>query len=182
MQRLILIIVMTWSVSGAVSAEMIEVEKGDTLWKLSQKHLGNPWLWPCFKDSNPLLVDEKKLEVGEFLEVPEPSQCQKYAELDPGYSKYPSPKKKQKAETKAALSTPPVRKPKYSPYYISAETDEVYVYSNGEIKIVSKELLHSLMKNGKRETKAKALINGTVFDRALMEKLTPQDPRQKELL
>ena len=182
MRKLFLLTLMTWMVSNTTYAETITIKKGDTLWALSLKHLGNPWLWPCFKDVNFFLQDEKKMEVGDQVNVPEVSQCTKYQSLQPKSSQYPASKNVAKKPSSNQSKKPSIKANQSTPYYISTEADDVFVYSNGEIKMVSRKLLHTLINNSQKEVKAKELINGTVFDRALMKELLPKDPRKKDLL
>lgn len=48
------------------------VKSGDTLWALSQEHMGSPFLWPLlWKANRDYVLDPDWIEIGQDLEVPE---------------------------------------------------------------------------------------------------------------
>lgn len=46
------------------------IEKGDTLWDLSAKHLGNPYLWPQIWDQNRYVLDSHWIYPGDPIILP----------------------------------------------------------------------------------------------------------------
>lgn len=46
------------------------IERGDTLWDLSQRYLGNPYLWPQIWNSNPYVKDAHWIYPGDPLVMP----------------------------------------------------------------------------------------------------------------
>jgi LysM repeat protein len=47
------------------------IERGDSLWKLAQVHLGDGKAWNCVAQANPELQNSDLIFVGQILAIPE---------------------------------------------------------------------------------------------------------------
>lgn len=57
-----------WSkILGERRAQVYRVENQDTLWDISNKILGSPWLWRKLWEVNPVLTNPHQLEIGQLL-------------------------------------------------------------------------------------------------------------------
>lgn len=46
------------------------IQKGDSLWKIAERHYGNGNRWPDIQAANPQITDPKKLPVGMTIVLP----------------------------------------------------------------------------------------------------------------
>jgi nucleoid-associated protein YgaU len=56
--------------ADASSQHTVEVHKGDSLWSLAEKYLGQGTAWTCLAQANSSLIDYDHLPVGTFLRLP----------------------------------------------------------------------------------------------------------------
>jgi hypothetical protein len=48
--------------------QIYKVQKGDTLWAISEKYLGTPWIWPSvWKENEPKLVNPHRIYPGDLI-------------------------------------------------------------------------------------------------------------------
>ncbi|HKC51066.1 MAG TPA: LysM peptidoglycan-binding domain-containing protein, partial [Myxococcota bacterium] len=48
--------------------QIYKVQKGDTLWAISEKYLGTPWIWPSvWKENEPKLVNPHLIYPGDLI-------------------------------------------------------------------------------------------------------------------
>ena len=48
----------------------VRVERGDTLWKIAEQHLGDGKAWPKIAEANPELKDPNRIQAGQTLRLP----------------------------------------------------------------------------------------------------------------
>jgi len=99
-------------------SEIHIIEKGDTLWDLSAKFLGNPWLWPQIWDVNQYITDSHWIYPGDPLllpgaptvisELPEPATvAPETPEAAPPEPEQPQEEEPEVAEAPPAPMLPP---------------------------------------------------------------------------
>jgi nucleoid-associated protein YgaU len=52
------------------SAGTLRVQRGDSMWKLAQNHLGSGFAWGCIAQANPQIQDANRIYPGQILNVP----------------------------------------------------------------------------------------------------------------
>jgi nucleoid-associated protein YgaU len=55
---------------AASAANQQRVERGDSLWKLAQSHLGSGFAWTCLAAANPQISDANRIYPGQILTIP----------------------------------------------------------------------------------------------------------------
>jgi len=58
------------SPSETQSAGSLRVERGDSMWKLAQNHLGSGSAWSCIAQANPQIQNANVIFPGQILNVP----------------------------------------------------------------------------------------------------------------
>ena len=48
----------------------VRVDRGDTLWKIAERHFGNGNKWPKIAEANPELKDPDRIQIGQELRLP----------------------------------------------------------------------------------------------------------------
>lgn len=71
-----------------VTAETVRVQRGDTLWKIAERHLGNGKDWGRIAAANPELMNPNRIQIGQQLRLPsvETSASEKLVRVQPGDS------------------------------------------------------------------------------------------------
>jgi len=59
-------------VATAIAENTIRVQRGDSLWKLAQQHLGNGTRWHEIAALNPEIADPNVIQIGEELRIASP--------------------------------------------------------------------------------------------------------------
>lgn len=67
--HLLLLLLLFTPASYAAEAEYYVVKKGDSLWSISNKLLGDPWAWKKVWSNNPILKNPDKLKVGDRIRI-----------------------------------------------------------------------------------------------------------------
>lgn len=73
---------------STVTAEAVRVRRGDTLWKIAERHLGSGKDWGRIAAANPELTDPDQIQIGQQLRLPsvENSSSEKLVRVQPGDS------------------------------------------------------------------------------------------------
>ena len=102
------------------------VERGDTLWGLAQKYLGDPYLWPQIWERNPYVLDSHWIYPGDPLLIDVAVQEPKAAETAPE----PAPAEAAPAAVPPPAETPPeeVAQQTAMPYPLGTSAD-VYCFA-----------------------------------------------------
>ncbi len=58
------------SATARLSSSTIQVQRGDSLWKIAQTRLGNAYSWPCIARANPQVRDADHIYEGQRLILP----------------------------------------------------------------------------------------------------------------
>jgi LysM repeat protein len=71
-------------VDADVSAAVVGVQRGDTLWKLSAFYLGRGDLWASLWKANPQLSNPNLIHPGQLLRLPDATQLARHGPSRPG--------------------------------------------------------------------------------------------------
>ena len=58
-----------------VTAKIVTVKKGDTLWSMAREHLGRGTAWKCLAEANPELGEPEQLQIGARVQLPAGDAC-----------------------------------------------------------------------------------------------------------
>ena len=71
-----------------MTAATVHVQRGDTLWKIAERHLGNGKDWGRIAAANPELTDPNRIQIGQQLRLPsvETASLERVVRVQPGDS------------------------------------------------------------------------------------------------